>query len=165
MPDSSSPRARSGVGRRGVLGLLTWAIGGLISLGYGIPGLAYLLGPALRAEAEERWIALGLASKVERGTPTLFKATVQRQTGWIVNEEQLTVFVLTDDGREFTAMSNVCTHLGCRVRWIADQGEFFCPCHNGVFDRQGNVLAGPPPRPLDRYPVKVENDQLFILGG
>jgi menaquinol-cytochrome c reductase iron-sulfur subunit len=161
---TASPQAAH-VGRRGFLGLATWAIGGLISLGFAVPGLAYLLGPALRKQEEERWIPLGATSKVELGTPTLFKANIQRQTGWIVNEEQLTVFVLTEDGREFTAMSNICTHLGCRVRWIADQTQFFCPCHNGVFDKDGNVLAGPPPRPLDRYPVKVENGQILILGG
>jgi menaquinol-cytochrome c reductase iron-sulfur subunit len=159
---SSTDRALS---RRGFLGTLTWAIGAVISLGFAIPGLGYLLGPALRRQVEETWIALGAATKVELGTPTLFKASVQRQTGWIVNEEQLTVFVVTEDGRDFTALSNICTHLGCRVRWIADEGEFFCPCHNGVFDKDGNVISGPPPRPLDRYPVKVENDQIFILGG
>lgn len=158
------PAPAAPLNRRGFLGLVTWAIGGVISLGFALPGLAYLIGPALRKQ-EEQWIALGATAKVELGTPTLFKATVRRQTGWIVNEEQLTVFVLTKDGREFSAMSNICTHLGCRVRWIADQGQFFCPCHNGVFDAEGNVVAGPPPRPLDRYPVKVENGQLYILGG
>jgi Rieske Fe-S protein len=95
----------------------------------------------------------------------LFKFTVERKTGWIVNEEEISVYVLTDNGRDFIAMSNICTHLGCRVRWISDQEEFFCPCHNGVFDKQGKVVSGPPPRPLDRYEVKVENDQILVLGG
>jgi Rieske Fe-S protein len=48
---------------------------------------------------------------------------------------------------------------------VSGQEEFFCPCHNGVFDKDGNVVSGPPPRPLDRFEVKVEDDQLFILGG
>lgn len=62
-------------------------------------------------------------------------------------------------------MSNVCTHLGCHVRWIADKNKFFCPCHNGVFDKYGNVVSGPPPRPLDRYEVKARDAQLYILEG
>jgi Rieske Fe-S protein len=62
-------------------------------------------------------------------------------------------------------MSNICTHLSCRVRWVAERGQFFCPCHNGVFDKEGLVVSGPPPRPLDRYEVKVEGDQLFIKAG
>lgn len=35
--------------------------------------------------------------------------------------------------------------------------------HDGIFDKQGNVVSGPPPRPLDRYETRVENDQLLIL--
>ncbi len=146
-------------------GFIVWGIGGLISAAMAIPAIAYIIGPALQRANAQNWIRLGAASKVELGIPTLFKAKVQRQTGWIVNEQELSAFVRTDNGRDFVAMSNICTHLGCRIRWIAERGEFFCPCHNGVFDKDGKVLAGPPPRPLDRYEIKVENDQLFIQGG
>ena len=160
-PDSLS----SQVPRRGFMALTVLAAGGLIAAIYTIPGVAYLLGPALLSQKEETWLPLGAASKVPLDNPTLFKATVKRTTGWIVNEEQIAAFVLTEDGREFIAMSNICTHLGCRVRWIAERQQFLSPCHNGVFDKYGNVVSGPPPRPLDRYPVKEENGQLFILGG
>jgi menaquinol-cytochrome c reductase iron-sulfur subunit len=151
--------------RRQFLSTLTWAIGGLISAGLGIPAIAYIIGPALQGTETRNWIRLGSTAKVELGAPTLFKARIIRQTGWIENEEELSAYVRTDNGREFVAMSNICTHLGCRVRWVSGQGEFFCPCHNGVFDKEGNVVSGPPPRPLDRYEVKVEDDELFILGG
>ena len=116
-------------------------------------------------QQSETWIRLGPTSKVELGTPTLFTISLQTQTGWIENTQELSVYVLTTDGRTYIAMSNICTHLGCRVRWIAEQDEFFCHCHNGQFDLNGNVIGGPPPRPLDRYDVKVENDQLYILVG
>lgn len=151
--------------RRGFLGIATFSIGGLISAIIGIPAIAYIIDPASKKQADQNWIPLGAVSKVEIGTPTLFKAEVQKQAGWIVDEQELTFYVLTDDGREFTAMSNVCTHLGCHVRWVADEGEFFCPCHNGVFDKNGNVVSGPPPRSLDQYEVKAEAGQLFVLGG
>ena len=113
----------------------------------------------------EEWVRLGSTDKVELGTPTLFKAKIERQTGWIVNEEEISVYILTENGRDYVAMSNICTHLGCRVRWIVDQSQFFCPCHNAVFDQEGNVVSGPPPRPLDRYETKVENNQIFIKVG
>ena len=151
--------------RRQFLGALTWGIGALISAGLGIPAVAYIIGPALQRKETQDWIRIGSTTKVELGTPTLFKARVTRQTGWIENEEELSAYVRTDNGRDFIAMSNICTHLGCRVRWVSGQQQFFCPCHNGVFDKDGNVLAGPPPRALDRFEVKVEDDQLFILGG
>jgi menaquinol-cytochrome c reductase iron-sulfur subunit len=153
------------MGRRKFLGIAVGAIGGLIGAGLAIPAVAYIIGPVLQRKEAQDWIPLGSTDKVELGTPTLFKATIQRQTGWVVNEQELSAYVLTENGRDFVAMSNVCTHLGCRVRWVADQNEFFCPCHNAVFDKNGQVVAGPPPRPLDRFEVKVENGQLSVLGG
>src|SRR3972149_6077864 len=153
------------VSRRDFLGIATWSIGGLISAIMAVPAVAYLLGPALKRTDAQNWIRLGSTSKVELGVPTLFKAKIERKTGWIVSQEEIAAFVLTEDGRDFIAMSNICTHLGCRVRWIADRQQFLSPCHNGVFDIHGQVVSGPPPRPLDRYQVKVENDRLFILGG
>ncbi len=151
--------------RRDFMSIATWAIGILIGAGLGLPAAAYIIGPALQEEEAYAWIRLGSKSKVELGIPTLFKAKIERQTGWIVNEEEIAVYVLTENGRDFVAMSNICTHLGCRVRWIKDQDQFFCPCHNGVFDKAGGVVSGPVPRPLDRFEMKVEDDQLFILGG
>jgi menaquinol-cytochrome c reductase iron-sulfur subunit len=153
------------VGRRHFMSIVIWAIGALVGIGLGIPGVAYIIGPALQSKQEEDWIRLGSTTKVDLGTPTLFKTKVERRTGWIVSEEELSFYLLTENGREFTAMSNICTHLGCRVRWAEDQSLFLCPCHNGVFSIDGSVVAGPPPRPLDRYQVKVEEDQIYVLGG
>ncbi len=137
-------------------------IGGAIGFGLGIPSIVYLIGPALQSNKTKSWTRLGPTSKIELGTPTLFKVLIERQTGWIIESEELSVYVLTEDGREHIAMSNICTHLGCRARWVSDQEQFYCPCHAGVFDKEGYVVSGPPPRPLDRYDVKVEDGQLFI---
>ncbi|NIM92717.1 MAG: Rieske 2Fe-2S domain-containing protein [Anaerolineales bacterium] len=153
------------VNRRQFMTVITAGIGVFLGLFFGIPAVAYIIGPALKKEGEQNWIPLGSTSKVELGVPTLFKTKIQRQTGWIIDEEELSVYVLTENGRDFIAMSNICTHLGCRVRWIDDREEFFCPCHNGVFDKNGQIVSGPVPRPLDQYQTKVEEGQLFILGG
>lgn len=137
------------------------AIGSLIGGAVGLPAVAYVVGPALKKTADE-WVRLGAISKVELGTPTLFKTVVERQTGWITDQQEISAYVLTGDGQNYVAMSNVCTHLGCRVRWIPEQEKFFCPCHNGVFDKDGSVVSGPPPRPLDQFETKVESGVLFI---
>jgi menaquinol-cytochrome c reductase iron-sulfur subunit len=147
------------------MGYATGAIAAFIGMGMGIPAIAYIMGPALQRNKEEEWIRLGSASKVEIGTPTLFKVQLERQTGWIVDTREISIYVLTEDGRNYIAMSNICTHLGCRVRWIGDEQNFFCPCHNAVFDKSGEVVTGPPPSALDRFEVKVEDDQLYVLGG
>jgi menaquinol-cytochrome c reductase iron-sulfur subunit len=139
-------------------------IGGLIGASIGLPAIGYIVGPALK-QAADSWVRLGSVSKVELNEPTLFKATVETQTGWIDTQEEVSAYVLTENGNDFVAISNICTHLGCRVRWIAEEGKFFCPCHNGVFGRDGSVISGPPPRPLDRFETKVEDGTLYIKRG
>ena len=147
--------------RRDAMKVAITAIGGLISAALGIPAIAYILGPALKA-GEAEWVLAGSLSKIDIGTPALFKPRIKRQSGWVEEEEEVGVYVLTEDGREFHAMSNICTHLGCRVRWIAERQQFFSPCHNGVFDKHGFVVSGPPPRPLDEFTTKIEEDNLYI---
>lgn len=69
-----------------------------------------------------------------------------------------------DDG-ELVAFSSVCTHLSCAVLWRKDKGILECPCHNGVFDqRTGQVLAGPPPRPLPRIVLDERQDGVYATG-
>lgn len=62
---------------------------------------------------------------------------------------------LSDGG--FLAVSRECTHLGCTVPWMADEGQFVCPCHSSAYDIRGEVLRPPAPRPLDLHPVRIEN--------
>ncbi len=60
------------------------------------------------------------------------------------------------------AFSLVCTHLACIVTWQEGNKEFYCPCHDGRFDQFGEVTAGPPPVPLEQYPVTVEEDTVIV---
>lgn len=150
------------VSRRDTLKLAISAIAGFIGAALGLPAIAYIIGPATKPDDSQNWIRLGSLQKIEPGTPTLFKPKVERRNGWIVDDEELGVFVLTEDRQNFLAMSNICTHLGCRVRWIEDREQFFSPCHSGVFDKFGYVVSGPPPRPLDVFTTKVENGEIFI---
>ena len=59
---------------------------------------------------------------------------------------------------EVVAFSQKCTHLGCVVYFEAEEDRWHCPCHEGNFDaRTGEVLSGPPPRPLGRIDVEVRD--------
>jgi Rieske Fe-S protein len=149
------------VSRRDAMKMAIALIGGLIGTALGIPAVAFLIGPALKKD-EANWIRVSSLSNIELGTSTLFKPKVTRQSGWIEDEEEVGVYVLTEDGRNYHALSNICTHLGCRVRWIAEREQFFSPCHNGVFDKHGYVVSGPPPRPLDEFETKIEDGNLYI---
>ncbi|MEK6754414.1 MAG: ubiquinol-cytochrome c reductase iron-sulfur subunit [Chloroflexota bacterium] len=150
--------------RRNFMKVAIASIGGVIGAVLGLPAIPYIMGPALQKESDD-WIQLGSISKVELDIPTLFKKTIETQTGWIDTEEEILVYVLTSNGQDYIVMSNVCTHLACRVRWIPEKDSFFCPCHNGVFAKDGAVVAGPPPRPLDRFESKVEDGVIFIKRG
>lgn len=59
------------------------------------------------------------------------------------------------------AFSLICTHLGCIVQWQEAAQEFYCPCHDGRFDQFGEVIAGPPPVPLEEIAVRIENDTII----
>ena len=61
----------------------------------------------------------------------------------------------------FVAVGQKCTHLGCPVLWKAGTRKFHCPCHEGWFDEEGKVLAGPPPRPLPRLEIRRDGDELW----
>ncbi len=72
--------------------------------------------------------------------------------------------VLVRTGKhEVKAMSTVCTHLGCTVHWEEEKQDFYCPCHGGRFDKDGNVIAGPPPAPLQTYRTEIQDDNIFIF--
>ena len=152
------------MGRRDFMRAAIFGIGGLIGAAIGLPAVAYVVGPALK-QTTDTWIRLGSVGKVELNNPTLFKTTVETQTGWISTQEEVSAYVLTENGQDFAVLSNICTHLGCRVRWIQDKEGFYCPCHNGVFAKDGTVISGPPPRPLDRFENKIENGILYIKRG
>jgi cytochrome b6-f complex iron-sulfur subunit len=60
------------------------------------------------------------------------------------------------------AFSRRCTDLGCLVSWSKEREQFLCPCHQGVFDKTGQNIAGPPPRPLDRFQIVRKGEQLYV---
>ncbi|NOZ26663.1 MAG: Rieske 2Fe-2S domain-containing protein [Chloroflexi bacterium] len=60
------------------------------------------------------------------------------------------------------AMWHRCTHLGCTVPWRDDEDRFHCPCHGGIYNKKGEVLAGPPPRPLDLFPVEIVDGEIVV---
>lgn len=69
---------------------------------------------------------------------------------------------ITNTGNEYIALSTKCTHLGCQVFWRKDDKVFYCPCHEGFFNSDGEVVKGPPPKPLDTYKVEVIGKAIYI---
>jgi cytochrome b6-f complex iron-sulfur subunit len=65
-------------------------------------------------------------------------------------------------GGEIAVFSAVCTHLGCIVQWRKERQDFLCPCHAGMFTADGEVVSGPPPKPLRRLPFSVGGDVVTV---
>lgn len=80
--------------------------------------------------------------------------------GAVILSDQKVVVTQPTPG-EINAYSVTCTHQGCPVSKISDQG-IVCACHNSIFSTQdGSVLSGPATRALDVVEIFVENDQVF----
>jgi cytochrome b6-f complex iron-sulfur subunit len=65
-------------------------------------------------------------------------------------------------GGDYRALTAVCTHMGCNVRYLPSVQQIWCPCHKGIFDVNGDVVSGPPPRPLRRYAVTVSGGEILV---
>lgn len=150
------------ISRREFVSLTTAAVGALIGAIVGLPAIAYLLDPAFKTSSASAWIPVGKLDSFPVGTPTLATFTRSKTNGWEKSTNSYGAFVLRKTETEVVVYSNVCTHLSCHVNWNADQKEFICPCHDGRFDINGQVIKEPPPRPLDKYETKIESGTLSI---
>ncbi len=77
-------------------------------------------------------------------------------------EDQKTYVVRAKEGSLY-AMSAVCTHLGCITAWDPTAGIIRCPCHGSQYDRGGNVLTGPAPRPLPHYALTLNDQKQLVV--
>ena len=70
--------------------------------------------------------------------------------------------IAVNTGEGVAALSAVCSHLGCIVKWRRGRRQFFCPCHGARFDLAGRALGGPTREPLARLTVKETEGQIVV---
>lgn len=151
------------VSRRDFVTVVVGAVGAVMVLCIGIPAVAYLVSPALKVKKTEDWVSCGPLENYPIGIPTLFTFTRTQVNGWEKTAISYGVYVLRKEGDQVLALSNMCTHLSCRVSWKDAEVVYVCPCHDAHFSIDGEVVSGPPPRPLDPYETKIENGELFVF--
>ncbi len=83
-------------------------------------------------------------------------------SGKIVRFGDNPVLLVRVSQTEWRALSAVCTHLSCIVQYQPERTRIWCACHNGVYNLQGQVVSGPPPRPLKPYTVHIREDEVVI---
>ena len=133
--------------RRGFMGACAGAL-----LGLSLAGCASLV--ARRVTSVDGRIELALAHYPELSAPG-------GSLRILADERADPIYVLAQGDGAFTALSPICTHLGCTVDI---QGvRLVCPCHGSTYDRTGLVLQGPAERPLARYATRLTSDGVLTI--
>ena len=148
--------------RRRFLGRLSIALSGLIATATAVPVIGFLLSPLTR-KSPRVWRPVGPVDAFAVGRTVNVTFEDASPLPWAGVTAHTAAWLRRDAAEHFTAFTVHCTHLGCPVRWVADAELFLCPCHGGVYDADGTVAAGPPPRTLPQYPVRVRNGEVEIL--
>lgn len=149
MNNSSTPATASVPRRDALRWLLAFSVVATVS-GVVAPILAYLLPPS-KAGSYAGPISVG---KVEDFPPG---------TGKVVNVYDKPVIIVNTQAGGIKAFSAICTHLGCIVFWDKPKKVIHSPCHDGLFNPvTGNVVAGPPPRPLPLYELAIRDGQVYV---
>jgi menaquinol-cytochrome c reductase iron-sulfur subunit len=147
--------------RRGFLVGSINAMMGAITAALGIPALGYLLVPA-REKKQQNWIEAADLTKLMVNQPEQVIFQRVRRDGWKVVTEKAAAWVVKTGEQQVVAFSPVCTHLGCAVSWNSGDKSFVCPCHTSSFSAEGKVMAGPAPRSLDRFDVRVDGIKVML---
>ncbi len=148
-PREAPPGAPSD-GRRRFLTLLSQAFLALWGLGAAAVLAAYLKAPEKREREAERVVSAGLLDTYRVGE------------GRLVRHGVTPFYVVRLDAARVVALSAVCTHVRCILGFDPARKALVCPCHDGRFDLTGNVISGPPPRPLASYPVSIRAGEIFV---
>lgn len=136
--------------RRGFLDMALGLLGAISAL-----GVVYPVGMFLWPREEKKEGGAARSMKFPVGDVPIGEAKFVR----FLNKPAV---IIRPNEQEIYALSAVCTHLGCVVKWNETGKELFCPCHGGRFDVKGNVLGGPPPRPLPAFTATLDNEYIVV---
>jgi quinol---cytochrome c reductase iron-sulfur subunit, bacillus type len=153
--------------RRGLLTKLAILFNGLVGLALALPIVQFLLSAITRGRANAylAWVPLGPLSEFPEGETRLATFRNPYVTPTDGKTADTACWVRRIEGDQFQVFAINCMHLGCPVRWFPQSGLFMCPCHGGVYYRDGSRASGPPERALVEYPWKVEKGQIIIQAG
>jgi len=139
--------------RRKFLNWFLSTTGGAFLLSVIYPVSRYLIPPKVE-ESTSRTVTLSVKP-----------ADVKPNSGQIFRFGSQPAILVRSSAGELKAFSAVCTHLACIVQYRQDLSHVWCACHNGHFDLNGQNIAGPPPRPLEKFVVNVRGDQIVVSKG
>ncbi len=134
--------------RRGFLHKVVGGVGAVVAASALYPVAKFIIPPAKEVKQVNE-LNVGKASEVADGTGKIFQ----------FNEDKV---IVVNKGGSLTAVSAICTHLGCLVHWENGAGELACPCHGAKYKQTGEIISGPQPKPLKQYKAKIDGDSIII---
>lgn len=148
-PDGTAPAGDAADRRH----FLKWLSGGFLSL-WALGGAgalaAYLKSPERNEASAERMVSVGKLEDLRVGEARLIQHGIKP------------FYVLRTDATRVIALSAVCTHMRCILNFDRERKGLLCPCHDGRFDLNGNVVSGPPQRALPGYEVQTRAGEVFV---
>ncbi len=147
--------------RKKFLVRLSMGLGGIAALAVSVPIIGSLLAPILEKKTRA-WRRVGSLNDFKINTTTLVKFINADPKPYAGVTAESAAWVRRNSETDFTAFTANCTHLGCPVRWEQDAELFMCPCHGGVYYKDGTVAAGPPPKRLTQYKIRIYKDEVQI---
>lgn len=152
------------------------ATGGLTAALVGIPVAGFAAMPFFRAKTpirllsdavpptmrSEEWATAGAVDDFKVGEPRMIPLQRSVVDGWNTAVEPVAVYVVRQTETDFETFDIHCTHLGCPLAFASGSATFVCPCHGGSFSITGQVLSGPPPRPMVQFETRVQDGEVQV---
>ncbi len=161
--DMASEEDNKQITRRRFLGYVIGGISGIIGAAIATPLIGYFLSPAWK-KSNPLLTPIAEVSNIPIGEPTYITYEQRLRDGWYITTLSRGAWVVNKGQNDINVFDPHCTHLNCPYYWDKEKQIFQCPCHGGEFDINGNVLAGPPPRPLDRLEFDIEKGTIVVTG-
>jgi menaquinol-cytochrome c reductase iron-sulfur subunit len=153
------------VSRRQFLNYTLTGVGGFMAAGMLMPMVRFAIDPVLRPAQDQDLVQVVSVDEITT-EPQRFDFTIKQVDAWYESDETRSAWVYKDESDKIVALSPVCKHLGCTVSWNTDpanENKFFCPCHYGLYDKDGKNVPGTPPlAPLDVFVSEVKDGYLYL---
>jgi menaquinol-cytochrome c reductase iron-sulfur subunit len=154
--------------RRGFLGFLTTALMTCLGIILAVPAIGYIWSPLRKKAGEENagdgFSDAGPVGDLPVGKWQRVSIEVVRQDGWEKTRTGRGVYVRRSDegSKDIRVLSPICPHLGCSISWQSESDQFMCPCHKAVFNTNGTLISGPPPREMDALESEIRGGRLWV---
>ncbi len=148
--------------RRTMMKWMVRAIGLATAAMVGIPTLVASFSPAwMNRPKKNVWRSIGILEEFPVGEMRKVVVSLPEEK-WGNALREKAVYAWRPSAEEMVVYSRNCTDLGCPLTFDPGSQCFFCPCHGGIFDKNGERIAGPPSRPMYRFAVRVDNNEIKI---